>query len=205
LITKGKAASTGRRAWLGALAVALALAGAAASAPAQQPAQLEIENFGKVNDNYFRGGQPKAEHYGELKRMGIKTVIDLRKDRKREAPEWARSAGLAYFNLPLVASRPATEEQTAEFLRLVNDPANWPVYVHCKGGRHRTGALTAVYRITRDGWTADQAFEEMLKYDFDNGSNIGGIFGGGGRARQKRFVYAFYERHASSNDPARVN
>ena len=202
---QGKAANAYRRTWFATLAVALALAGAAASAAGQRPAVLEIENFGKVNDNYFRGGQPRAEQYGELKRLGIKTVIDLRKDSKEEAPEWARAAGLAYFNLPLKASRPATEDQAEVFLKLVNDPANWPVYVHCKGGRHRTGALTAVYRITRDGWTADQAFDEMLKYDFDNGSNIGGLFGGGGRARQKRFVYAFYERHAASKDPARVN
>ena len=205
MIREGKAASAYRRTWLAGLAVALALAGAAASVSGQRSAQLEIENFGKVNDNYYRGGQPRAEHYAELKRMGIKTVIDLRKDSKREAPEWARAAGLTYINLPLKASKPATEEQTEVFLKLVNDPSNWPVYVHCKGGRHRTGALTAVYRITNDGWTADQAFDEMLKYDFDNGSNIGGIFGGGGRARQKRFVYAFYERHASSKDPARDN
>lgn len=202
---QGRAASAYRRTRLAGLAVALALAVAAASAAGQRPAVLDIENFGKVNDNYYRGGQPRAEQYGELKRLGIKTVIDLRKDSKEEAPEWARAAGLAYFNLPLKASRPATEEQTEVFLRLVNDPANWPVYVHCKGGRHRTGALSAVYRITQDGWTADQAFDEMLKYDFDNGSNIGGLFGGGGRARQKRFVYAFYERHAASKDPARVN
>ena len=194
-----------RRTWLATAAVVLALAGAAASASAQRSAALGIENFGRVNDNYFRGGQPAAEQYGELKRVGIKTVIDLRKDKKSGAPEWARAAGLAYINLPLVASKPATEAETAEFLRLVNDPSNWPVYVHCKGGRHRTGALTAVYRITQDGWTADQAFDEMLKYDFDSGSGIGGIFGGGGRARQKRFVYAFYERHASEKDAARAN
>ena len=205
MIRKSRAASAYRRTWLAGLAVALAVVGAAASVSGQRPAAQEIENFGKVNDNYYRGGQPRAEHYGELRRMGIKTVIDLRKDSKREAPEWARAAGLNYINLPLVASKPATEEQTTEFLKLVNDPNNWPVYVHCKGGRHRTGALTAIYRITNDGWTADQAFDEMLKYDFDNGSNIGGMLGGGGRARQKRFVYAYYERHASAKDPARGN
>ena len=77
------------------------------------------------------------------------------------------------------------------------DPANWPVYVHCKGGRHRTGALLAVYRITRDGWTADQAFEEMKRYDFNSGLFISG----GGRATQKKFVYDFYERYVASRQP----
>jgi protein tyrosine/serine phosphatase len=101
---------------------------------------------------------------------------------------------MRYFNIPMKASRAATEEQTAYFLKLVNDPENWPVYVHCKGGRHRTGALTAVYRITRDGWTAEQAYDEMKRYDFNNGV-LGGIFGG--PSAQKRFVFSFYERHAA--------
>ncbi len=155
---------------------------------------VSLKNFGKVNENYYRGPQPGPEEMAELKRLGVKTVIDLRKDSKKGAPEWARAEGLNYVNIPLESGTPATEEETARFLKLVNDPANWPVYVHCKGGRHRTGALTAVYRITRDGWTADQAFEEMLRYDFDHGS----IFGGGdGRKRQKQFVYDFYARFSA--------
>ena len=48
----------------------------------------------------------------------------------------------------------------------MNDPANQPVYVHCVGGRHRTGVMTAAYRITRDAWTSEQAFKEMKQYKF---------------------------------------
>jgi protein tyrosine/serine phosphatase len=98
-----------------------------------------------------------------LKAMGVKTVIDLRRDYVPEERKWASEAGLNYINIPLQASKAATKEQTEYFLRIVNDPANAPVYVHCKGGRHRTGALTGVYRITHDGWTAQQAFDEMKK------------------------------------------
>ncbi len=203
-----------RRLRLAAFAAVLALVSTAASDARQQkqeqtqreassqqqrqvgreaPSAVRIKNFGRVNERYYRGAQPDPAGFAELKRLGIKTVLDLREDSKREAPEWARAEGLRYFNLPLRASRPATEEQTSQFLEMVNDPANWPVYVHCKGGRHRTGALTAVYRITHDGWTADQAYKEMLEYDFDNS-----IFGGGGRARQKRYVYDFYEQRRAA-------
>jgi protein tyrosine/serine phosphatase len=148
----------------------LALAGAISSAQ-KDVVELPppIKNFAKVNDNYFRGSQPTQPQLAALKALGVKTIINLRGDYVAEERRWARDLGLNYFNLPIKPDKAATEEQTEQFLRLVNDPANGPVYVHCKGGRHRTGALTAVYRIAHDGWTAQQAFEEMKKYDFDDG------------------------------------
>jgi protein tyrosine/serine phosphatase len=170
---------------LSATVTLLIVAAAVASA---QVKQQGIKNFGKVNDKYYRGAQPTPEDVEKLKSLGIKTIVDLRKDFEPGEKDWAKRAGLKYFNIPLKANRAATEEQTNYFLQLVNDPANWPVYVHCKGGRHRTGALTAVYRITHDGWTAEQAFKEMRDYDFDSG-----LFGG--PAAQKRFVFSFYEQH----------
>ena len=48
----------------------------------------------------------------------------------------------------------------------MNDPASQPVYVHCVGGRHRTGVMTAAYRMTHEGWSGDQAFKEMKQYNF---------------------------------------
>jgi protein tyrosine/serine phosphatase len=54
----------------------------------------------------------------------------------------------------------------AQFLQVVDDPANQPVFVHCVGGRHRTGVMTAAYRMARQGWTPDQAFQEMKSYKF---------------------------------------
>lgn len=163
----------------------LALTGVTA-APQTIVTPPAIKNFGKVNDNYFRGSQPDRSQLAALKAMGVKTIVDLRKDYVPEARQWAIELGLNYFNLPLKPSKAATKEQTEYFLSLVNDPANGPVYVHCKGGRHRTGALTAVYRITHDGWTAEQAYDEMKKYDFNDG-----LFGG--PSAQKKFVFEFYE------------
>jgi protein tyrosine/serine phosphatase len=150
-----------------------------------------LKNFGKVNDNYYRGSQPRENEIEQLKRLGVKTVIDLRKDKVPQAADWASRAGMKYFNIPMKPGRRATDEQTAYFLSLVNDPSNGPVYVHCKGGRHRTGALTAVYRITHDGWNADQAWEEMKLYDFNDG-----FFGG--PADQKKFVYVFYQNYLAN-------
>jgi protein tyrosine/serine phosphatase len=160
-------------------------------APAQLngSSEISIKNFGKVNENYYRGSQPVGGQFAELKRLGVKTVIDLRGDRLREAEGQARAQGLSYFNIPLTTKRAATEEQTVYFLKLVNDPANRPVYVHCKGGRHRTGEMTALYRITNDGWTADEAYAEMKKYDFEDSFFY--------PRSLKKYVFEFYKRFSA--------
>lgn len=148
-----------------------------------------IENFGKVNDNYYRGSQPIADEFSELKKLGIKTIIDLREDSVKDSGTLARAAGLQYINIPLTTKRAATNDQAEYFLQLVNDQANWPVFVHCKGGRHRTGEMTAIYRITRDGWTADQAYDEMKKYDFEDSFFY--------PRSLKKYVFSYYQQFAA--------
>lgn len=173
---------------------AVALVWSSSTARMSEVSGVSIENFGKVNDHYYRGSQPDAEEFAQLKRFGIRTVIDLREDYKKDEETSVRDLGMNFFRIPLKTRVAATAEQTAFFLGLVNDPANWPVYVHCKGGRHRTGAMTGIYRITHDGWTADQVWEEMKKYDFESG-----FFGG--PSAQKKFVFSFYQRqHATSTN-----
>jgi len=148
-----------------------------------------IENFGRVNDNYYRGSQPIADEFSELKKLGIKTVIDLREDSLTDSGNLARAAGLQYVNIPLSTKRAATDDQTEHFLRVVNDQANWPVFVHCKGGRHRTGEMTAIYRITQQGWTAEQAYDEMKKYDFEDSFFY--------PRSLKKYVFSYYQRFAA--------
>src|SRR5512135_3613642 len=127
------------------ISIAILFAAALFDGAQASPAGIlpDIDNFGQINENYYRGGQPDRAGFDALKRLGVKTIIDLQEDGKKEEPQWARDAGLRYFNIPLSSTRPATPAQTAYFLKLVADPGNWPVYVHCAGGRHRTGAMTA--------------------------------------------------------------
>jgi protein tyrosine/serine phosphatase len=129
-------------------------------------AVVTIDNFGQVNDHIYRGGQPKGVHFRQLVVLGIKTVLDLRSDVEPDSKTDAEQAGLQYINLPLEPKRYPQADAAKRFLEIVNDQANWPVFVHCKGGRHRTGVMVAVYRMTMDHWTVDQAYNEMKQYDF---------------------------------------
>jgi tyrosine-protein phosphatase SIW14 len=129
--------------------------------------KIRIDNFGRVDPMYYRGAQPEGHDYADLAALGVKTIINLTSD-DAEANEQAMvtQAGMKYLQIPMTTHEPPTSAQLAQFLKIVNDPASQPVYVHCVGGRHRTGVMTAAYRITQDGWTADQAFKEMKQYKF---------------------------------------
>jgi tyrosine-protein phosphatase SIW14 len=74
--------------------------------------------------------------------------------------------GMNYINIPMIAKKYPTPEATATFLKTVTDPATGKFYVHCAGGRHRTGAMGAVYRFQFYHWNFDQVYKEMKQYDF---------------------------------------
>jgi tyrosine-protein phosphatase SIW14 len=156
-----------------AFVVGPASAGIAAGGPSPaQPAvssfaSLRIDNFGQINPTYFRGGQPEGRDYVDLAALGVKTVINLTSDdAEASEPLMAKQAGLSYVQIPMTTHTVPTAAQLEQFLSLVNDPTRQPVFVHCVGGRHRTGVMTAAYRMSHDGWTADRAFQEMKQFKF---------------------------------------
>lgn len=151
--------------------------------------KIKIKNFGCVNETLFRGAQPQDRDYAELAAMGIKTIVDLQRKGESDEQQKVEAAGMKFFRIGMSdKSRPETEK-VEEFLKIVNDPANQPVFVHCRGGRHRTGMLTAVYRMRHDGWNAARAYDEMKKFDFEYGF---------GHSPLKDFVYDYYSHMASA-------
>jgi protein tyrosine/serine phosphatase len=166
------------------LAAGLVLAtSASAETKPSALAKIRIKNFGQTNEHYYRGAQPEARDYADLAGLGVKTVIDLTRDGRADEAGLVQHAGMKFHRIPLTTSERPSDAAVSQFLALVNDPANWPVYVHCQGGRHRTGTMTAVYRITQEGWTADHAYEEMKQYHFE---------GFPGHPALKTFVYNYY-------------
>ncbi len=145
--------------------------------------EVEIDNFGKVTDFFYRGAQPKEEAYTQLATIGVKTIIDLRHDPKGYARTEAERAGLKYINLPMSDKDYPAAGVAERFLTLVNNQENWPVFVHCAGGRHRTGAMTAVFRMTMQGWDINRAYDEMKDYDF---------YTRWGHKAMKQYVYDYY-------------
>jgi protein tyrosine/serine phosphatase len=171
------------------LAALLFVSSASAETNGSFAANIRIKNFGRTNPNYYRGAQPDSRDYPALAALGVKTVIDLTRDGRADERVLVQRAGMKFYRIPLTTSDRPSDASVAQFLKLVNDPANWPVFVHCQGGRHRTGAMTAAYRITQDGWTADRAYQEMKQYGFETFI---------GHPELKRFVYAYYAAFAQA-------
>src|SRR5882762_9899635 len=150
---------------------------------------IKIKNFGQMDERFYRGAQPKESDYKELAAIGIKTVIDLRDDPESYEKQNVETLGMHYVNIPMSDKDYPKGEQVDQFLKLVANPTTGKFFVHCAGGRHRTGVMGAVYRFNNYHWTFDQAYAEMLNYDFYTSNGHGG---------QKKFVEDYWSRIQSN-------
>ena len=148
-------------------------------------AGIRLDNFGIVDGRIYRGAQPGRDDYRALAALGVTTVIDLRLDSISSSRGYAEAAGLKYINIAIDYHGRPTDSDVIAFLKALDENPAAKVYVHCAGGRHRTGSMIAVYRMARDGWTLEQAYREMLAYDFYTRFGHGGF---------KSFVDEYWQR-----------
>jgi len=127
-----------------------------------------IENFAWIAPGVCRGAQPDSAGLRYLAEQGCRTIVNLRSHHSERAE--AEALGMRFVELPLHAdalgSTAPTEEEVRRFLELVLDPAAQPVFFHCKHGKDRTGTMAALYRIEVEGWTREEAVEEMLGFGY---------------------------------------
>ena len=188
-------------------AAALALCALAVAAAAQeqhheqnQPvfsiSNVKIKNFGQMDERFFRGAEPKkAEDFAALKALGVSTVIDLQAEAEPTERQMVEAAGMRYVHIPMVAKKYPTDEAVAAFLKAVDDPETGKFYLHCAGGRHRTGAMGAVYRFTKYGWNYDQVYREMKQFDF---------YTRWGHGDFKKFVEDYWQRVQAGQIPVQT-
>ena len=146
---------------------------------------VTIKNFGQMDARFYRGAQPKENDYKDLAALGIKTVIDLQAEPKAYEKSMVESLGMHYINIPMIGKKYPTEEATRMFLKVANDPDTGKFFVHCAGGRHRTGAMGAVYRYQFYDWNFEQVYAEMKQYDF---------YTSWGHGAFKDFVKDYYDK-----------
>jgi uncharacterized protein (TIGR01244 family) len=132
-----------------------------------------IRNFLRINDQFCTGGQPRSEHLQKLKNEGVKAIINLRPTGEHRAAEEeakAKELGLRYINIPVVFSDPK-DEQVTEFLKVTDDVANRPAFIHCASAI-RVGAFWMIRRVLRDGWSIERAEAEAKQVGLNDNPHL---------------------------------
>lgn len=141
----------------------LLLPGLVCAASSERPAEWakpvpgkHLENFWQVSPLLYRSAQPYVDGFRDLQQLGIGEVLDLRLFH-RDVP--ATDTQLTLFRSPLLASD-IDEKNVIGALQIIAN-ARRPVLVHCLHGSDRTGLVVAMYRVVCQGWSKQQAIEEM--------------------------------------------
>jgi protein tyrosine/serine phosphatase len=122
-----------------------------------------VPNLHKVSDTLYRSAQPSSEGMRNLRAIGVETIVNLRSfhsDRQEIG-----DTGLAYEHIYMKAWHPE-EDDAVRFLQIVANPRRDPVLVHCQHGADRTGTMCALYRVAVQGWSKEEAIEEMSQGEF---------------------------------------
>ncbi len=122
-----------------------------------------VRNFGQVTPTLYRGGQPTAEGFETLARVGINIIVDTGRSKRDEGI--VEKLGMTYVSLPWYCPFPK-DKVFDRFVELIRKNPRKKIFVHCRFGDDRTGMMIAAYRMAEDGWTAKQAMQEMREFGY---------------------------------------
>lgn len=126
-------------------------------------------NFGVVTPGeVYRSGRLTPTAMARvIENRQIRTIIDLGayhpgSIEERRAQRTAEAMGVPRYRLDLEGDATGNPNEYAHALRIINDPANRPVLVHCAAGSERTGCLVALYRAQEAGETVAKSIDGLM-------------------------------------------
>ncbi len=128
-----------------------------------------VAEFAQVAPGIYRSGRPDEVALTALaSQLKLKTVINLENDDAAVTAEktLASSLGLTFIEAPIDPWTEPSQDFVNSVLKILADPSRHPVLLHCQHGEDRTGMIVGLYRVTHNGWTAEQAYQEMSEYNF---------------------------------------
>ena len=125
-----------------------------------------LTNVGLLAPRLYRGAQPAPIGYATLKRMGVKTVVNLRT--RYSEKQTVEAMGMKSVEVPLNVLTDANPNTVNAIIDIMKNPDNQPVYIHCRQGQDRTGIIVAAYRMRVEGWSFKDAEAEMQSFGFND-------------------------------------
>jgi hypothetical protein len=133
----------------------------------------------------YRSGQMTAAGFADaVERYHLRTIINVQDEfpdpdldlsfwsrRTIKESELCQKLGVRYIHLmPTLLPRHLVPEHRPpvieQLLAILDDETSYPVLIHCHAGLHRTGILTAIYRMEYQGWSTEAAFLDMKAQGF---------------------------------------
>ena len=129
------------------------------------------DNLHRVTPRIWRSAELSATRLVQVRQQyGIQAMLNLRDDLPDEEIAEIKAAGLQLFWVPMKDDAAPTREQVMSALGVLQQLG--PTLICCKGGRHRTGLIYAVYRVVVQFWTKRDAWAEAEKYGwYDRGGH----------------------------------
>jgi protein tyrosine/serine phosphatase len=140
------------------------------SLPGVKLAQAEIVRFHEVAPGIYRGSRPEdMRDLIRLKLQGIRTIYTLVTDREDIAREQHDAAllGIKVVSVPMSPILIPGDRKIDFLLNEIQQPANQPVYLHCRHGKDRTGLIFGIFRVEVQGWDPHAAYDEMREIGFN--------------------------------------
>lgn len=128
---------------------------------AQPVPNSKINNFYQVTENIYRGPRPTRKNLNELQSRGINTILDLEFLHTDRYKIKKTSTKFKSLHIRMVAWK-IEDKAIIKALKILTDPENYPIYLHCKHGSDRTGVVIAMYRMVVQGWSREEAIKEMM-------------------------------------------
>jgi len=136
---------------------------AAAARPAQWAELIEMDgvsNLHRISPTLYRSEQPTALGMKNLEKLGIRTIINLRNFHDDE--DEVKGTSLHTERVKILTWR-IDDEHVIEVMRMLKKTENGPFLIHCQHGADRTGLISAMYRVLEQGWTREDALNELVE------------------------------------------
>ena len=126
------------------------------------------ENFAPVVNTIYRSSFPQPANFLFLVKLKLKSILCLIPEEYPDLNlQFLKEHNIKLFQLGMSGNKEPfvkiSSDLITEALKIVMNPENHPILIHCNRGKHRTGCLVGVLRRLQR-WSLTMTFDEYRKF-----------------------------------------
>ncbi|PUA44388.1 protein tyrosine phosphatase [Pseudomonas protegens] len=133
-----------------------------------QPVEKQY-NLYQMSPTLYRSALPDKGAVPLLEKLKVGTVINFLPE---SDSSWLSSPGINQVQLPYRTNHVDDADVLKALRAIQSAEAQGPVLMHCKHGSDRTGLMSAMYRVVVQGWSKEEALNEMTQGGFGDSSHF---------------------------------